>query len=149
MAQETEKKVKVGDTIKVHYTGIFENGEKFDSSEGHEPIEFKVGEGKLIRGFENSAVGKKLGESYNIVLQPEDAYGLREEKLVQDVPISALAGKVEPKVGTVLALRLPYGGGKMVPATIIEVGKDTFKLDLNSPMAGKILNFEIKIVDIK
>lgn len=148
--KKSEKKtIKQGDTVKVGYVGKFENGDVFDRSAEDQPLEFTVGEKKLIKGFEESVIGKSVGDRYTIVLQPNDAYGERQESLVQDIPLSALDGKAEAKVGSVLALRLPFGGGRMVPATIIEVGKETFKLDLNPPMAGKVLHFEINIVSIK
>lgn len=149
MASETEQKtVQVGDSIKVHYTGTFEDGTVFDSSIGHDPLMFKVGEGKLIRGFENGVVGKALNQEFSIILQPEEAYGPKDEKLIQDVPIAAIKDKLEPKVGMVLALKIPFGGGAVANATITEVGTETFKLDLNPPMAGKVLNFKITVVEI-
>lgn len=141
-----EKTVKEGSKIKVHYTGKLDNGTVFDSSEGKDPLEFTVGEGKIIKGFDKGVVGMKEGEEKEIKIEPGDAYGDRREDLVQEIPRDKLPKEPEPKVGMVLQLKAATGQAFM--ARIAEVGEKTVKVDLNHPLAGQNLNFKIKIVEI-
>jgi FKBP-type peptidyl-prolyl cis-trans isomerase 2 len=148
---ETPKKndsgIKSGDKVKVHYTGSFDDGTVFDSSEKHgQPLEFEVGAGQIIPGFEKGIIGMKQGEEKIIHLEPCDAYGDINPQLVKKVPRSQLPPEQEPKPGMVLIISLP--NGMQVPTRLTEVGKDEVTLDLNHPLAGKCLNFKIKIVGI-
>jgi peptidylprolyl isomerase len=140
-----EKKAKDGDVVKVHYQGTLDDGKVFDSSFDKEPIEFKIGEGKVIKGFNEGIKGLKAGEHKKVKVKCEEAYGHRNEKLIQKVPKDALKG-IEAKPGTVLTLKAP--DGKMINALLTKVEGGEITLDLNHPLAGKNLNFELKLVAI-
>jgi len=133
---------------KVEYEGKLENGDVFDSTQHGDhshPLEFEVGAGQIIPGFENAVIGMEIGEEKEIKLQPQDAYGNPNPDLVQKVPRNQLP-KVELKEGTLLALTIENGA--QIPATITEVTDEIVTIDLNSPLAGKILNFKIKVLDV-
>ena len=140
-----DKVVKNGDKIKVHYTGTLDNGEQFDTSMGREPLEFEVGSGQLIKGFDDAVVGMKIGDEKTIKLKPSEAYGESDPKLVQSLPFTPRED-FDPKPGQVLALQDPTG--REVRAFIKEVKDDSITLDLNHPLAGKNLNFKIKVIGI-
>ena len=137
--------VKEGDTVKVHYTGTLDDGTVFDSSEGKEPIEFKVGEHKVIRGFEEGLVGMEKGEEKTIDIPVEKAYGPRREELVQEVP-NTVFKEQKPEKGQQIGLMTKEGRPLM--ATILEDGEEKVKLDLNHPLAGKALHFKVKIESV-
>lgn len=138
--------VKKGDKIRVDYTGTLEDGSVFDSSEKHgRPLEFEVGAGQLIKGFDEAVIGMKKGEEKEIKLQPAEAYGERNDKLVQEVPRNKLPKDQVPKEGMMLALSTP--NGKHLPAMITSVTDEAVKIDLNHPLAGKVLKFMIKVVE--
>lgn len=138
--------IKQGNTIKVEYTGILEDGSVFDSSEGKEPLEFKVGSGQIIKGFDEAVIGMSKDESKKIKIKPEEAYGNVREELKQKVPKNSLPQDKQPEVGMQLILNSPQG---QIPARISEVSENDVTIDFNHPLAGKELNFDIKIVDIK
>jgi len=139
--------VKKGDTIKVHYTGTLEDGAVFDSSEKHgKPLEFEVGTGKVIKGFDEAVIGMEKDEEKEIKLQPTEAYGDPNPQLVKKVPREQLPKDKELKPGMVLVMTLP--NGSQIPATIKEVNDKEVTVDLNPPLAGKVLIFKIKIVEI-
>tara|TARA_Y100000310_G_scaffold334233_1_gene413570 strand:+ start:101675 stop:102109 length:435 start_codon:yes stop_codon:yes gene_type:complete len=139
--------VKVGDKIKVDYTGTLDDGSEFDSSKKHgKPLEFEVGAKQVIKGFDEAVVGMEKDEEKDVTLPPTEAYGEPNAKMVQEVPAAKLPQDKELKVGMMLLVTLPNGG--KLPAKIIEVNKETVKLDLNHLMAGKTLHFKIKIVEI-
>ncbi|MCP3684899.1 MAG: peptidylprolyl isomerase [bacterium] len=140
-------KIENGNTVVVEYTGTFDNGEVFDSSEGKPPFEFKVGEGKVIKGFEKAILGMQKGEEKTVTINPDDAYGERNDKLTQDVPKKVFPEKLELKKDMVLHIKDPKG--MVLPLKIMSVNKDTVKVDMNHPLAGKKLTFKFKIVDIK
>ena len=140
------KQVKQGDTVKVEYTGTFDNGTVFDTSEGREPLEFIAGTGQMIPGFDNAIIGMKIGQEKEIKLQPSEAYGDYDPQLVQEIPREQVPIEEELKQGMVLAVTLP--NGRQVPATITKVANETVAIDLNHPLAGKVLNFKLKVVDI-
>ena len=138
--------IEKGNKVKVEYKGTLENGEEFDSSERHgHPLEFEAGSGMMIKGFDEAVIGMEKDEEKTITLNPEDAYGQVNEKLIQKVPKSEMPQGQEPKVGMVLGLRLP--DGNQIPARIVDVSETEVTLDLNHPLAGKKLNFWIKVVD--
>jgi FKBP-type peptidyl-prolyl cis-trans isomerase 2 len=139
--------VKKGDTVKVHYTGSLEDGTVFDSSESHgTPLEFQVGAGQVIPGFENAMVGMKKDEEKEIKLSVSEAYGEYNPQMVRKVPKAQLPKDQEPKVGMILIVGLP--NGMQVPVKIVAVDAESVSIDLNHPLAGKALNFKIKIVGI-
>jgi peptidylprolyl isomerase len=139
-------KVKTGDTVKIEYTGKFNDGEVFDSSEGREPLMFKVGEKQVIPGFEKEIEGMELNEEKTFKIKPADAYGERNDELVKEVPRSALPKDQEPEVGMHLMVQTPEG--QQIPATISKVDEVNVTLDVNHPLAGKDLTFTIKVVEI-
>jgi len=136
--------IKKGDKVKVDYTGKLDDGTVFDTSDGKQPLEFEVGAGMVIKGFDEAVVGMKKGEEKEIKLKPEDAYGEPKKDLLKKIPKEQLPKEPEPKAGMALMLSTP--DGKQFPAKITEVGKDDVTIDLNHPLAGKNLNFKIKIV---
>ena len=139
--------IKKGDKIKVEYEGKLEDGTVFDSSEKvGKPLEFEVGSGQLIRGFDDAVIGMKKGEEKEVKLKPEDAYGQPNPQLLKKIPKEQLPADKELKPGMILGLSLP-NGAKM-PAIIKEVTDKEITLDLNHPLAGKTLTFKIKIIDI-
>lgn len=141
--------VKKGDKVKVDYEGKLEDGKIFDSSKHGDhshPLEFEAGEGKVIKGFDNSVIGMKVGEEKEVKIQPSEAYGDIDSKKVIKIPRDKLPPGHEPKPGMVLMLQTPEGG--QFPATIKEVTDKEATIDLNHPLAGKVLNFKIKLLEI-
>ena len=141
--------IKNGDKVSVEYEGKFDSGEVFDSSshgDHSHPIEFVVGEHKVIKGFEDGVIGMELNEEKEIKIKPENAYGERNEELVREFNRADIPLQVEPEVGMVLGFNAP--NGQQFPATITKISDDKITFDLNSPMAGKNLNFKIKVVKI-
>jgi peptidylprolyl isomerase len=140
-------KVENGDKVKVHYTGKLDSGEVFDSSEGKDPLEFTAGEKQVIKGFDDAVVGMEKGEEKDIKIECAEAYGEPKQELVQSVPKEHLPANIEAKEGTSLLIQTPQG--QKLPAKVVAVEKDIIKLDLNHPLAGKALNFKLKIEDIE
>lgn len=139
-------KVKDGDTVKVHYTGKLEDGSVFDSSEGKEPLEFTLGEGQLIPGFEKAVEGLAAGDSTEVIIPEDEAYGEPREDLVINVPKDNLPEDVSPEVGMQLQVNQP--DGQSIPVRITDIGDEEITLDANHPLAGKQLTFEIELVEI-
>ena len=138
--------VKKGDKIKVDYTGTLEDGTVFDTSEGKQPLEFEVGAGKIIKGFDEALIGMEKGQEKEITIPPAEAYGDHNPQLIKKIPRDKLPAGQEPKPGMMLALGTP--DGKQFPAKITEVTDKEVSIDLNHPLAGKTLKFKIKVVDI-
>ncbi|MFX1317333.1 MAG: peptidylprolyl isomerase [Promethearchaeota archaeon] len=138
--------IKKGEWIKVDYVGTFDDGTIFDSTDksGSNPLKFQVGMGQLIKGFDDSVIGKTLGEEYSIKLEPAEAYGEYKEGLTQKVPKDQFPKDREPQPGMMLVVMGPQG---QMLASIKKVEEDNVIIDLNHPMAGKVLNFKIKIVE--
>ncbi|TXT67124.1 MAG: FKBP-type peptidyl-prolyl cis-trans isomerase [Promethearchaeota archaeon] len=139
--------IKKGDIIKVEYEGTFEDGTVFDSTKKDDgiPLKFEVGSGQIIPGFDESVVGKAVGEEYEIHLKPSEAYGDYKDGLMHSISKDQFSPEQEPQVGMMVALR--GNDGHPIPATIKEVTDDMVVLDLNHPLAGKSLNFKIKILE--
>ena len=140
------QKVENGHFVKVDYTGTLENGDIFDSSRNAHPIEVEVGSGKVIKGFEEALLGMAKTEKKTFTLSPEEAYGPRNEDLEHSFMRSELPPGFDPKVGQVLALQNPQGG--QFPARVIEADMEKITVDLNHPLAGQTLNFEIEVLEI-
>jgi FKBP-type peptidyl-prolyl cis-trans isomerase 2 len=139
--------IKKGDKIKVEYTGTLDDGTVFDSSDKHgEPLEFEVGSGQLIKGFDDAVIGMKKGDKKEINLKPDQAYGDYNSKLIKKVPKDQMPKIEDVEVGMMLMLTLP--SGVQITASVTELDDDSVTLDLNHPLAGKNLNFNIKILDI-
>ena len=137
---------KNGDTVRVHYTGTLEDGTVFDSSSGRDPLEFTLGTGGVIPGFENAVVGMNPGDKISTTIPAQDAYGPRMEEMVLVVPKDQLPEGFDPQVGQQLGLQHP--SGEMIPVTITNVTDDQVTLDANHPLAGQDLTFAIELVEI-
>lgn len=138
--------IKKGDKVKVHYTGSLDDGTIFDSSKGKDPLEFEVGSGKVIKGFDDAIIGMEKGKEKEVKIKSEDAYGNQNAELLKKIPRSQLPPEPEPKVGMMLALTSP--DGQQIPARISNVTKEDVTIDLNHPLAGKNLTFKIEVVEI-
>ena len=138
---------KSGDTVKIHYTGTLDDGTQFDSSAGQDPLEFQLGGGQVIRGFDKAVEGMAIGDSKNVRIEPVDAYGQHHEQLVQELPRSALPDDLVPEVG--MALQGSGPEGQITQFFVVAVGADTVTLDANHPLAGQALSFDIELVEIK
>ena len=138
--------VEKGNKIKVDYEGKFEDGTVFDASEKHgEPLEFTAGEGMVVSGFDKAVIGMNVGEEKEVTLQPEEAYGPLNPEAIQKVPKDKFPA--EAKEGMMIGIPLP--NGQQIPAKIEKIGETEVTLDMNHPMAGKVLIFKIKIVSIE
>ncbi len=137
---------KSGDTVKIHYTGTLEDGSEFDSSKGREPLEFSLGGGQVIAGFDNAVDGMSVGESKTVTIPPGDAYGERNEQMIQEVPKTALPDDMKPEVGMQLQSQNPEG--QVMNFVIAKVEEESITVDGNHPLAGKALTFAIELVEI-
>jgi FKBP-type peptidyl-prolyl cis-trans isomerase 2 len=140
------QKPQAGNTVRVHYTGTLEDGTQFDSSRGAEPLEFAMGQGQLIAGFENAVAGLSTGESCTVTLTPEQAYGESNPDMVQQVARELMPEGVELEPGMVLQGQA--GDGRVDNFTVVSLTEETVTLDANHPLAGKTLTFEIELVAI-
>ena len=140
------EQVKEGDVVRVHYTGKLTNGEQFDSSNGREPLEFTVGAGQMIKGFDDAMPGMSVGEKKTINILPENAYGLKDEQSVIEFPISNIPAEMKLDVGMQLQLRNVVG--QPFPVTVAEIKDDVIILDDNHSLAGKELVFDIELIEI-
>ena len=137
---------KSGDTVKIHYTGTLDDGTQFDSSAGREPLEFQLGGGQVIPGFDAAVEGMGVGESKNVRIEASSAYGERHDQLVQEVPRDALPQEITPEVGMALQSQSPEG--QIMNLVIVEVSETTITVDGNHPLAGQALTFDIELVAI-
>lgn len=135
-----------GNTLLVHYTGTLTDGTEFDSSREREPLEFVLGSGMLIPGFEKAVLGKKVGDKVTANIPAAEAYGTHREEMVGVVPRSELPEEITPEVGMMLQVSTDQG---VMDVVISRVDADEIELDGNHPLAGKDLVFEIEIVEIK
>jgi peptidylprolyl isomerase len=140
------KQVKEGDVVKVHYTGKMVNGEQFDSSIGREPLEFTVGAGQMIKGFDAAMPGMSLGEKKTINIAPEDGYGERSEEAIIEFPKENVPADMVLEPG--MPLTLSNQAGQPVPVIVVEVKDDIIILDANHFLAGQELIFDIELVEI-
>ncbi len=138
--------VAKGSRVSIEYTGTFEDGTVFDTTEGRSPIGFVTGNGEVIKGFDAAVIGMKKGEQKTIKVTPQDGYGERNEKLQQQVPRSVFPAEMKIDRNMGFSFRAPEG--QMMHATITDVGGDKVTLDMNHPLAGKSLVFKLKVVDI-
>ena len=133
-----------GTKVKVHYTGTFNDGSVFDSSDGKEPLELTIGENQVIKGFEDGIKDMKLNEEKTIKIKASDAYGEKKDELVVSIPKEKFPPEVQ--AGGQLILKGP--NGERIPALVKEVNGTEVLIDLNHPLAGKELNFNVKVVAI-
>lgn len=137
---------KQGDTVKVHYTGKLDDGTVFDSSEGRDPLEFTVGSGQVIPGFDTGVTGMSAGESKTVKIPSVEAYGPHHEEMMIEVGRDEFPPEIAPTIGDQLQMR--HETGQIVMVTVTEVGEDKVTLDANHPLAGKDLTFDIQLVEV-
>ncbi|MEN6371385.1 MAG: peptidylprolyl isomerase [Armatimonadota bacterium] len=135
-----------GNTVKVHYTGKLDDGSVFDSSANRDPIEFTIGEGRVIPGFENGIVGMNTGESKTISIPADQAYGPHREDMVVAVDKKHLPPDLEAEVGDQLQMR--QSDGQPVVVTVADINDESITLDANHPLAGKDLTFDVELVEV-
>jgi len=140
------QQVKEGDVVKVHYTGKLTSGDQFDSSAGREPLEFTVGAGQMIKGFDAAMAGMAIGEKKTINILPEDAYGTRSEEAIIQFPKENVPADMKLEPG--MTLTLSNEMGQPVPVIVVEVKDDVVILDANHFLAGKELIFDIELIEI-
>jgi len=139
--------VKKGDRIKVQYTGTLQDGTMFDKSKEGEPLEFTVGSGQIIPGFDKAVEGMKLNEEKKVTLKTEDAYGKRDETAIREFPKNSLPENFKPEKG--MMLKLQDQTGRAIPGTVTDITENSITVDLNHPLAGKDLTFDIKVIGIE
>jgi len=140
------KQVKAGDKIKVHYHGKLTDGETFDSSEGREPLEFEVGSGMVIKGFDEGVTGMTVGEKKTVTIPFSEAYGPRNPDMVIEMPKERFPQDMKLELG--MPLMMSDGSGQNFQVTIVEIKDDIVLLDANHPLAGKDLVFDLELVEI-
>ena len=140
------QEAKSGDKVKVHYHGRLTSGETFDSSEGRQPLEFEVGSGTVIKGFDDGVTGMKVGEKKTVNISAEDAYGEKNQDMVIEYPRSQFPPDIELKEGEQLVMS--SASGQQFPVRIAEIKDEFVLLDANHPLAGEELIFDIELVEI-
>ena len=140
------QKVENGKFVSIHYTGTLDNGDVFDSTEGDKPMELKIGSGNVIKGFEDAIIGMDLKEKKVFSINPEDAYGNRVESHVHSIPRKDVPPEMELNEGDYIGIKTPEGN--QIPAQIIELDDEKVVIDLNHPLAGKVLTFDVEVVGI-
>jgi FKBP-type peptidyl-prolyl cis-trans isomerase SlyD len=138
-------KIAKGCQVTIEYQ-LFVDGEVVDSSRARGPLSYEQGRGQILQRLETVLEGKEAGDEFEIDISPEDAYGIRDERAVQEVPRTALPDTISPEEGRVLQVKAQ--GGQVFQAVIVEVKPDVILIDLNHPLAGKILRFKIQILTV-
>lgn len=136
-----------GDTVKFHYTGRLSDGQEFDSSHGEAPFEVTLGFGTIIPGLEAALVGMEPGQKRTVTLQPQDAYGERDDRLIQKIEKERIPNNEKLAVGTVLEAQLPQSP-QPVRLRVTEIDQATVTLDANHPLAGRELTFDVEMVAV-
>ncbi len=137
---------KYGDTVKVHYTGRLDDGTVFDASVEGDPLQFTIGSGQIIPGFEQAVVGMNPGESKTVKIPAEEAYGQRRDDLILEIDKNQLPEGLKPEIGMQLQSRQP--DGSIIVLTIADIRESHITLDANHPLAGKDLTFDIQLIEI-
>lgn len=140
------QQVKSGDRVKVHYTGTLEDGSVFDSSQGRDPLEFMVGSGQVIAGFDAAVTGMTVGEQKTVLIPCAQAYGEANSDLVMTVPLEQVPPDLKPEVG--MLLEVGGANGELLRVTVVELTDEHIILDANPPLAGKDLTFALEVVSI-
>ncbi len=140
------ERAQKGDTVKIHFTGKLEDGSVFGSTTDREPLEFKLGEGRIIPGVEKAVEGMNVGESKTVKVPSELAYGQRREELFEEVSRDQFPKDVEPQVGQ--KFEVPRSDGQATVVRVVNVSESTVTLDANHPLAGRDLTFELELLDI-
>jgi len=144
-----EKKMtqaKDGDTVKIHYTGRLQDGTVFDTSAQREPLQFDIGSGQVIPGFEEAVTGMRVGEKKTAMITSDKAYGERNPSMVMVVDRKHVPPGIDPEIGQRLQVGSP--DGQLLAVTVIAVGDENITLDANPPLAGEDLTFDIELVEI-
>jgi peptidylprolyl isomerase len=139
--------VKNGDTVRVHYHGRLTDGTTFDSSEGRDPLEFQVGAGMVIKGFDNGVLEMEVGQKRTLDIPVEEAYGPKNPELIMEFPKDNIPAELNPEVGMDLQMSNPEG--QVFPVKVAAIGSEFITLDANHPLAGEPLVFDIELVEIK
>lgn len=139
-------KIKNGSTVKVHYKGQLADGSVFDSSEGRDPLEFTMGQGQLIPGFEKALEGLTIGDTTIANIPASEAYGEPNPQMIVEVEKSQLPADLVPEIGLQLQLNQP--DGQAIPVRITEIKDELVTIDANHPLAGKDLTFNIEVVEV-
>jgi FKBP-type peptidyl-prolyl cis-trans isomerase 2 len=141
------QQAKDGDKVKVHYHGRLRNGETFDSSEGREPLEFTVGAGQMIKGFDEGVKGMRVGDKKTVEISADDAYGQKEAGNLIEFPKNQFPPDMKAEIG--MQLMLSNDQGQQFPVIVAEVKEESVVLDANHSLAGQDLIFDIEMVDIQ
>jgi peptidylprolyl isomerase len=137
--------IEAGKTVKVHYKGTLDDGSVFDSSESRDPIEFEMGSGSLIPGFEAAVAEMEIDETRSVTIPSAEAYGDVNEDMVGEIPRTNLPEDIEPEVGMVLSMQAPDGE---MPVRVVAVDEGNLTLDANHPLAGQNLTFELTLIEV-
>lgn len=140
------QQVKNGDVVKVHYTGKLTNGEQFDSSTGTAPLEFTVGAGQMIKGFDKAMPGMTVGEKKRINISPDEGYGQKKEEVIIEFPKQNVPPDMQLEIG--MKLELTNENNQPFPVTVTDIKDEVIVLDANHTLAGKELVFDIELVEI-
>jgi FKBP-type peptidyl-prolyl cis-trans isomerase 2 len=140
------QQVKKGDKVKVHYHGRLDNGETFDKSEGREPLEFEVGGGMVIKGFDDGVTGMAVGEKKTVNIPFDDAYGPRNPDMIIEMPKERFPKDLDIEIG--MPLGVSDGQGQQFQVVITEIKEEVVMLDANHPLAGHDLTFDLELVEI-
>ncbi|WP_143960550.1 FKBP-type peptidyl-prolyl cis-trans isomerase [Litoribacter populi] len=135
-----------GNTVKVHYTGKLQDGTVFDSSENREPLEFTLGDGNMIKGFDSAVHGMAVGEDKSVTIPSAEAYGEKRDEMMVDIPRTQVPADINPEIG--MDLSIQNQNGQPMPVKVVHVDEEKITLDANHPLAGKDLVFDIKLVEI-
>lgn len=138
--------VKTGDTVRIHYSGTLADGTQFDSSKGRDPLEFVVGSGQIIPGLDQAIPGMAVGDTKTVDVAADQAYGAVNPLAIQSVPRSQVPPEIELEVGMQLQIQAP--DGRTVPVTVSGMDEESVTLDMNHPLAGEDLSFDIELVSI-
>jgi peptidylprolyl isomerase len=145
MSEQNDRSVVEGDQVRVNYIGRFADGSIFDSSEGHDPLEFTVGAGQVIVGFDQAVIGLKPGESRKVVVPPEEGYGEHLPEMVAEIERHLIPDHDKLALGSMLEVSLE--NGQSLEVQVVELSDDSVVLDGNHPLAGKELHFEIALLE--
>ena len=140
------QQVKSGDTVKVHYHGRLDDGTTFDSSQGREPLQFEVGTGLVIPGFDNGVLGMAVGEKKTLTIVSDDAYGPVDPNRVVEFPKANFPEGLKPEIG--MQLNMTAETGEEIPVVITDIKEEVVVLDANHPLAGQTLIFDVELVEI-
>lgn len=137
---------KMGDVVRINYTGRLTNGTQFDSSSGKQPLEFTIGLGQVIKGLEAQVAGMEPGSKATVTIPCDQAYGPHRQEAIQTLDRAKVPSGVDVRPGTQLQARTADGG--LLPITVVEVDDSVVKVDANHPLAGQDLVFDVELVEI-